>query len=562
LLVHAPPDPGFAGLPDVIPEWVTWEPPLQEPPSCDCGCTRSGEPPGDPPVEWNVPGVTGFTPFGEVERLEDLPTVSPGVAQLQSLVESMSARTPTDLPSGQALADAEALLQLEQRLRVLNLRRIGDVAARGLHELMGFRSPKSWVRIHRPDGDAGDAKLAGQLRGHPALWAAVEDGRVPLAAARKVALALTKVSSWVDRSDGLIDGQPGDEVLPAVVQHVLALVCRHLLGLSDEDVRLQEKVIRAKEVLAASSQLAVLEGAFTWLAEEIPSRQLSGPLDELVMALLPSQLEERGEKGHARRGLSLTPLEDGTGWHLCADLDLETGERLWTALRAEAARDPRNPSDTTAWEKARDNGDADLWALGAELAGADHPRGRRQRLHDAMSRLIARYLEHGLGGTSAKRPVQVSVVIQESTIGERPGAPPPRADSGRLIPRAVVRRWWCDSTVTAYVLTLGGKALRAIHGQRTLAAAEQRALSLESGGRCAGDGCCPDTPDPLVPLRPHHILGYAENQVTSLDETLPVCETLHHDLHDGHRTVRLRDGRFLNEHGFVDRPSLHDEPPF
>ncbi|MCW2669955.1 MAG: hypothetical protein JWO27_1852 [Frankiales bacterium] len=509
-----------------------------------------------------MPGVTGFTPFGEVERLDDLSTVSPGVAQLQSLVESMSARTPADLPSGQALADAEALLQLEQRLRVLNLRRIGDVAARGLHELVGFRSPKSWVRAHRPDGDAGDAKLAAQLRGHRALWAAVEDGRVPLAAARKVALALTKVSSWVDRSDGLIDGQPGDEVLPAVVQHVLALVCRHLLGLSDEDVRLQEKVIRAKEVLAASSQLAVLEGAFTWLAEEIPSRQLNGPLDELVMALLPSQLEERGEKGHARRGLSLTPLEDGTGWHLCADLDLETGERLWTALRAEAARDPRNPSDTTAWEKARDNGDADLWALGAELAGADHPRGRRQRLHDAMSRLIARYLEHGLGGTSAKRPVQVSVVIQESTIGERPGAPPPRADSGRLIPRAVVRRWWCDSTVTAYVLTLGGKALRAIHGQRTLSAAEQRALSLESGGHCAGDGCCPDTPDPLVPLRPHHILGYAENQVTSLDETLPVCDTLHHDLHDGHRTVRLRDGRFLSEHGFVDRPSLHDEPPF
>jgi hypothetical protein len=66
----------------------------------------------------------------------------------------------------------------------------------------------------------------------------------------------------------------------------------------------------------------------------------------------------------------------------------------------------------------------------------------------------------------------------------------------------------------------------------------------------------------LVPLRPHHVLGYAENQVTSLDETLPVCETLHHDLHDGHRTVRLRDGRFLNENGFVERPSLYDEPPF
>jgi hypothetical protein len=535
LLVDTPVDPGFAELPDVIPDWVGWDAPLPDGPTCRCGCAAS---------------ITGFG----------------AVQDLQAAVDALAAQAPEELPGAQALADGEALLAVEQQLRVLNLRRIGDVAARGLHELVGFRSAKSWVRSHRPDGDAGDARLAAQLRCYPQLRVAVEDGLVPLAGARKVALALTKVSSFLDRADGLIDGQPGDEVLPAVVQHVLALVCRHLLGLGDEDRRLQELVDRAKAVLGATSQLDVIEGALRWLAEEIPARQLSGPLDEIVMALLPSQLEERGDKGHARRGLSLTPLDDGSGWHLCGDLDLEAGERLWTALRAEAARDPRNPADTDAWERARDSGDADLWALGADravLAGAEHPRGRRERLHDALSRLIGRYLEHGLGGTHAKRPVQVSVLVSEATVGERPGAPPPRADSGRLIPRAVVRRWWCDSSVTAFVLTLGGKALRAVHSQRTLSAVEQRALQIEGGGRCPGDGCCPDTPDPLVALRPHHVLGYAEGQVTCLEETLAICDALHHDLHDGRRTVRLRDGRYLNEHGFVERPSPFDDvPPF
>jgi hypothetical protein len=256
LLVDTPVDPGFADLPDVIPDWVGWDAPLPDGPTCDCACAA--------PVDR----------VGVVE-------------ELRAVVEALAAQAPEELPGAQALADGEALLVVEQQLRVLNLRRIGDVAARGLHELVGFRSAKSWVRAHRPDGDAGDARLAAQLRCYPQLREAVEEERVPLAGARKVALALTKVSSFVDRADGLIDGQPGDEVLPAVVQHVLALVCRHLLGLGDDDARLQEHVDRARAVLGAASQLDVIEGALSWLAEEIPARQLSGPLDEIVMALLP-----------------------------------------------------------------------------------------------------------------------------------------------------------------------------------------------------------------------------------------------------------------------------------
>ncbi len=112
------------------------------------------------------------------------------------------------------------------------------------------------------------------------------------------------------------------------------------------------------------------------------------------------------------------------------------------------------------------------------------------------------------------------------------------------------------------MLSLGGKALRTIHSQRTLTADERRALDLEGAGRCAGDGCCPGVPDPLIVLRPHHVLGYAEDQITSLDETLNVCDTLHHDLHTGKRTVQLRDGRWLNENGFTT-PTLRDlNPPF
>ena len=85
---------------------------------------------------------------------------------------------------------------------------------------------------------------------------------------------------------------------------------------------------------------------------------------------------------------------------------------------------------------------------------------------------------------------------------------------------------------------------------------------IESGGRCVGDGCCPAQPDPLRPLRPHHVLGFAEDQITSLEEPILLCDRLHADLHTGRRTVQLRDGRWLNEKGWTTEPAIQDQPPF
>ena len=518
-----------------------------------------------------------------------MPPPSPSVAALLRAVEVVTAVRPAQVEAAQALSDAQALLQVEQQLRVHDLARIADVAARGLVELAGARSVKSWVRDHRPDGDPADALLASRLKAFPVLQAAVQDGTVTLAAARQATKALRTCAPHLDRPDGLIDGLPGDLVLNAVIGNTAGIVCRELLGLHDDDPRLQRIIGRAQRLLALEgTQLERLEHAMVWLAEAIAPRALAGALDEIVVAVLPSQLEERDRKGQERRGLSITELPDGQGWHLCGDLTLECGERFWTVLRAAVAHDTANPGDTQAWADARAAGasDADdLWGPLGEKLDADGvlpkglPRGRRKRLHDAFNNVLERYLAAGQAGLVSKNPVQINVTISEQTItpaepsgtssgtrGERderrPGAPPPRAGSGRLIPRSLVRRWWCDSTVTATVLSLGGKALRTVHGQRTLSADERRALDLEGGARCAGDGCCRGLPDPLIVLRPHHVHGYAEDQVTSLDETLNVCDTLHHDLHTGKRTLRLRDGRWLNEHGFVT-PTLRDlNPPF
>ena len=363
---------------------------------------------------------------------------------------------PAD-PAG-ALAEAEALLALQQQLAVLAMRRIGDVDRRKLFEQEGFRSVQTWLSARRPDGDNKDAWLGAALVGFPVLDAAVESGTVSMAAARKVV--------WVLRQ-ARRTARSVDDLLPAVVGNVVPLVMRALGGLPDDDPQL-ERLVKACEAIEGRPRCSSRPPA-PLLATEIPVGDLSGPLDELLLSLHPSLLEQRAAAGREAAGLSLGLRPDGRGWKVSGELDLECGERLFVALRSEAARDPMNPADTVLWLQNRDAG-LEPWDDGAEVL---RPRDKRRRLHDALDRLLTRYLDAGLGGTSGKVPVQVAV-----TIPEPEGSLPARADSGALIPRSMVRRWWCDSSVTAFVMSLGGRALRVVHGQRTLTGRERRALAI------------------------------------------------------------------------------------
>lgn len=485
------------------------------------------------------------------------------IADLQAAVLVLSeAATPYD--DALALAEAEAILACEQVLKVLAMRRIADVDARKLHERTGFRSVRSWLRDQRPDGDVSDATLGTALREFPLLSDAVDRGDCSLAASRKVVYVLRQCRRQVDTGDGLIDGFPSTEVLPAVIGNVVTLVSRYLYGLTDDDPRLASLLARTAAIRdGGGSELHRLEQAFTLLACEVPVPALTALLDELLVSLLPSVLERRAEAGQDKAGLELSRKHDGSGWRLQADLDLECGERLFTALRSEAARDPQNPADTGLWLQTREAG-LQPWDDGSELL---RPRDKRRRLHDALDRLLLRYLDAGLGGLSGKAPIQLNVVLPSPAASAglagslAAGSLPARADSGALIPRALVRRWWCDSTVTAFVMSLGGKALRTVHGQRTLTRRERAALQIETGGLCAALGCCSDRPDPERILVPHHAQRWADHSRTSLDETFHLCKGTHHAIHAG-KTVLLRDGRYLSEAGVSDHPPDPQPPPF
>ena len=514
------------------------------------------------PVRWAVPGLWDAPPASAV------PVVGPLVAQLEADVAALETLDPSTLPDGQVLGDTERLLELQQRLRVLQLAWLAEVERRRLYKDAGFHGMKGWLRHTAPDVDDRDRTLAERLRGRPHLAEAVREGRVSVTGARLVGETLAKVDRFLDPHDGLLDGQPAEPVVAQVVRNVIDLVARGKGGLSDDHPLLAALVqVTAAINETGGSQRSRVEQACVLLATHLPAETLKRALEEQSGALLPDLLEKQQEAAEERRGASLSRRRDGS-WDLEARLTPECGERLHTALAAEARRDPANPDDTRARAEERERQ--------AEVEGRDPfgeptpmppwepsgfgeatdaplvPRTRSRRLHDALDRMLERYLAEGLGGKHDKVPVQLTVVVPSALPDGTPGALPARSSTGALLARSVVRRWWCDAHVTALVVSRGWMPLGIAHTGRTLRSLERRASLVQQDHRCAGVDCCAGTPDPLIALVPHHLYDHSTHGRTSIGETVWLCPTGHHDVHTGKRRLRLRDGRLIDENGEID----------
>jgi hypothetical protein len=536
------------------------------------------------PVEedfWAVPGVTGLdTAPGPVQ-----PTVGQLVQRFVALGEQIAAVDASSLEPGQALGEAAALTGVQHTIRAAQLSRAQDIGERQLYQHLGYRGVGAWQRDTAPDTPRSERTLSRRLGALPHLRAALHEQQVSFGAANQVGKAIADLNVHLDRPDGLIDDLPGDQVLAEVCAGALDLIGEHHMGLSSDKPEQAALLARldarlGQIALSPTSQLDRVEQLLVLLATELPADKLSGVVEHVRLQLLPSVLEMQERDAQHSRDVTLKPNRDGT-WDLKATLTPEVGEQLFTALASEARRDPANRQDTHARDTAREAA-ADAAQAAAEAAangesfdevqsgllhetnpwedrplGSDptdeplRPRSRGQRLHDALGRLLTRYLSEGMGGVSSKIPVQTSTVVNERTLRGAPGAPPARGGSGRPLARSLIQRWLCDARLTPILMSDGWIPLAVQHSQRTTTAVENKALRVQFGNRCPGIGCCTGQPDPLTPLVPHHVDLFSTTGITSIRTTLPCCEVLHRDIHLGGRIIRLRNGSFISEDGFL-----------
>ena len=479
-------------------------------------------------------------------------SVSVAVSALLAAVDGVLGQVPAELPQAQALADTCALLGAVERLRGGLLGRIADVEHRKLHLLDGAGSTSSWVEQQQTSLDRGEVALARRMGSLPTLEEAVRSGGLSVAVAERVGKALAKLRRHLDRPDGLIDGQDGEQALVGVIGHgIRALVCQALGGLADDDLRLSALLTELADIVQRPvSQLARLEAGFVLLAQHLEPGHLPAALGELVDALLPNELDKRAADGHTDRGFGIRLNDDGSGWVITdRDLDLECGELLSAVLQAELAVDPDNPVDTAAFAQLR----ADGWQDGDPLPGTTGPRSLRHKRHDALKNALRKLLDAGALGLRDKAAPHIGVTVGADWLAQQPGARPAVSTiTGARLPASLVRRWACDSAFGRFVLSLGGRVIELSHTERTLTPHERRAKKIETGARCQFAGCRYRPGSALVP---HHPDAWARTGRTSLRDTVLTCQRHHHDLHTGHKTLRLRDGRWINEHGWTDGPA-------
>jgi hypothetical protein len=488
---------------------------------------------------------------GPARRPTTVVPPSPRVAQLRSALGAVAAVDPVELPEAQALADARELLALRAQLDAVLLRRIGDVDVRGLHRLDASPTTSAWIRRQDATVDPSTITLARRLTRLPGLQDAVRTGLLNPGAAAKVAAALDGLRRCVDRPDGLIDGQPGEAAVCAVVvDGVRSTVCQALGGLDDDDPRVVELAAQLSEVSCwPTSQLARLEAAFVLLAQHLPGTHLRAGLALLVDALLPSELEQRAAR--AADDAQAEPAPEQRRLGLAAARRARPGDRRAAAHRlgAMTAVDPDNPVDTDAAEKLRASGweFGDPFPLG--LSPSDSPSraartaaARRPALGAANAARTAASL-----GLRDKIAPHISVTVGLRALHCEPGATPATGAAGVTVPLSLIRKWWCDAHVTRFVLGLGHRVLETSHTARTLKAHERRIKHLETGGHCQGAGCCRGPGHRLIP---HHVDAWASSGTTALSGTVLLCESDHGALHRG-RTLTLKDGRRLNENGWV-----------
>ena len=511
--------------------------------------------------------------------------MSEGVELLREAVERLLAESPTDLPGPAALARLRTLLACTEQLQAVQLSAVRDLDRRQLYALDAAGSARGWLR-RQPGGQDGQVTLARRLAQRPAVQAALTDARIGLRGATQLCTALEAVPTDLD-----------DALVRAVVQDGIGRLLLEQTGGTPEHTTAATAVLAQRQadasVLAAccadptAAPDARLEPAFVLLAERLSPGQLGAALRLLLQPLHPDgtdtpppdpyylELRILADGDVDRRGL----LDPETGHSLAAEIQRRLDAARTAAAQARRTSHPDTADEDEAapdlpdtdlpdtglpdsdplllWDQAMADADARA-ARRATQPGGD--RGRADRGPDAPQRLISTgrrrhdalrdLLTDAASAPPGEPPhAHLTVLATLEAVEGRLGAPPAQllSVSGRSVHLRpeTLQRLGCSSELDAVLLDAHGHPVGASSTRRMPNRRERRALRARWGPHCAVAGC------PHTRTVPHHVIPWWLSGLTRLADLVPLCTSCHHDLHEGHRTLRLRDSRLIDDHGWV-----------
>ncbi len=429
--------------------------------------------------------------------------------RLVDAVEELLASPSVELAPIVALERLGTVLSQSERLTLVALDGVADLDNRELYALDGSGSAVGWLRARRVGGDPRLRSLARALTDRPAVRDAVVAGALGMDAAQKVCTALGQVP--FDASENGMQGVFTDGVRDAFQQ---------LCGGGADPAAAAElaRLTAAASADVVSSPDARLEPVFVFLAQRVNPPVLARTLRDLVEAVQPDMPDEAFTEPYEEEYFELQQVLDGY-WHVKGLLSPETGAVLDAELNRRLETIPSEP---------------------------ERIRSVSNRRAEALRSLAADGRE-GDGNATSRPSADLTIIARAETLAGCPGSPPARLSDGTRISLAAARRLGCDSRIMAVVLDATGKPLAASGTHRHATKRERQALHAQWGG-CAVDGCA----QPFSRTRPHHVIPWWLSKITRLKDLAPVCEHHHHDIHEGNRILRLRDGRCISPRGWVD----------
>ena len=454
---------------------------------------------------------------------------------LQEAVAGLLAQDPSLLPATEALGRLAGMLEARERLQAAVLAAVRDLDVRELYALDGAGSARGWLRT-QVGGEDGQVALARSLGQHDAVRTALAGGRISLKAAGQLCTALAKVPAELD--EPTVRALLHDGVRPLLTAGAGGTVVE------------AEPVLQDCADATTCAPADRLAPAFVLLAEHLTPTWLSTALRSLVDPLLPDGSEGDGLDPYY---VELRPLYDGD-WDLRGLLDSETGLSLKAELdrRQQARGDaPGQPEVPDLVASVADPADAFTADSSEPLpARRSTPLLAGRRRHDALTDLLR--AARATGGSTDAPAVPFTVVATLDTLLGTAGAPAALLDVPGRPPLALsspaLQRLGCSAELAAVLLDAAGNPLGASTTRRAANRRERRALRAKWGPCCAVRGC------PSTATVPHHVRPWWLSHRTDLVDLVPLCEHCHRDLHEGHRTLRLRDRRWIDEHGWTQPP--------
>lgn len=281
------------------------------------------------------------------------------------------------------------------------------------------------------------------------------------------------------------------------------------------------------EQLAADTEAPLLAAA-----RELDPVRLRREIAHARHALVPEAAAALDEAAHARRHLDVARTFDGAV-AVHGLLDAEGGETLLAALTALAvpgeATDGRTPGQRRA--------DALVDLCRSRLDDGALPLAGGVRPHLAV---LVPYSALTQSVYAAEGP-RAAAVDRFRAAAEAIGTGPVGAETswGSVAGPDTARRLACDASIARVITGPAGEPLDVGRRTRTIPAAIRTALVVRDRG-CVFPGC--DRPPQWTDA--HHVRHWADGGATSLDNLALLCRRHHRTVHEGHRPIVRKHGRW------------------